>query len=136
MPPTAKGRPKVVKTRDGTDVAARYFVYKLYEATGRQPMQWAMLHGLGESAASISRAVERGWVVLQGVGVKPLDRKAALTDEGRRLARLSCHSPAAAVPAEELGPHDKSENHEYKKNGLPIVKKQQPGAHAEDRQGN
>jgi hypothetical protein len=42
---------------------------------------------MGESAATISRAVERGWVVLQGVGMKPLDRKVALTDEGRRLAR-------------------------------------------------
>ena len=85
--PTAKGRSRVIKIRDGTDVAARYFVYKLYEGTGGQPMQWTTLHGLGESAATISRAVERGWVVLQGVGVKPLDRKAALTDEGRRLAR-------------------------------------------------
>jgi hypothetical protein len=85
--PTAKGRPKVVKTRDGTDVAARYFVYKLYEATDGRPMQCATLYGLGESSASISRAVERGWVVLQGVGGKPLERKAALTDEGRRLAR-------------------------------------------------
>ena len=37
--PTAKS--KVIKTRDGTDVAARYFVYKLYEATDGQPMQWA-----------------------------------------------------------------------------------------------
>ena len=50
-------------------------------------MQWHVLHGMGESAATISRAAERGWVVLQGVGIKPLDRKAALTDEGRRLAR-------------------------------------------------
>jgi len=66
---------------------ARYFVYKLYEATGRQPMQWATLHGLGESRTTISRAVERGWVILQDVRGKPLDRKAALTDEGRRLAR-------------------------------------------------
>ena len=63
--PTTK--PKVVKTRDGTDVAARYFVYKLYEATDGQPMQWQVLHGMGESAATISRAVERGWVILQGV---------------------------------------------------------------------
>jgi hypothetical protein len=82
-----KGQSKVVKTRDGTDVAARYFVYKIYEATDGQPMQWQVLHGMGESAATISRAVERGWVVLQGVGAKPLERKAALTDEGRRLAR-------------------------------------------------
>jgi hypothetical protein len=83
--PTTKS--KVIKTRDGTDVAARYFVYKLYEATDGYPMQSAALYGIGESAATISRAVERGWVVLQGVGGKVLKRKAALTDEGRRLAR-------------------------------------------------
>jgi hypothetical protein len=83
--PTAKS--KVIGPRDDTDVAARYFIYKLCEATDGQPMQWQILHGLGESAATISRAVERGWVVLQGVGLKALDRKAALTDEGRRLAR-------------------------------------------------
>jgi hypothetical protein len=61
--------------------------YKLYEATDRQPMQWQVLHGMGESAATISRAVERGWVILQDVRGRPLDRKAALTDEGRCLAR-------------------------------------------------
>jgi hypothetical protein len=81
--PTAKS--KVIRTRDGTDVAARYLVYKLYDAAGGQPVQWQVLHGMGESAATISRAVERGWVVLQGS--KPLERKAALTDEGRRVAR-------------------------------------------------
>jgi hypothetical protein len=32
-------------------------------------------------------AVGSGWVILQDVRGKPLDRKAALTDEGRRLAR-------------------------------------------------
>ena len=85
--PHTKGRSKVIKTLDAIDVAAKYFVYKLYEATGRQPMQWATLHGLGESLTTISRAVERGWVVFQDVRGKPLDRKAALTDEGRRLAR-------------------------------------------------
>ena len=85
--PAAKGRPKVIKIRDGTEVAERYFVYKLYEATGGQPMQWQVLLGMGESAVTISRAVERGWVVLHGVGGKPRERKAALTEEGRRLAR-------------------------------------------------
>jgi hypothetical protein len=72
---------------DGTEVAARHFVYKLYDATDGQPMQWRVLHGMGESAATIFRAVEHGWVILQEVSRKPLDRKAALTDEGRRLAR-------------------------------------------------
>ena len=35
--------------------------------------------------ATVARAVERGWIILQGD--KALERKAALTDEGRRLAR-------------------------------------------------
>ena len=84
---SSKRRAKVIKIRDGTEVAARYFVYKLYEATDGQPMLWRVLHGMGEFAATISRAVERGWVILQEVRGKPLDRKAALTDEGRRLAQ-------------------------------------------------
>jgi hypothetical protein len=84
---TTKGRPKALKGGDGVDVAARYFVYKLYEVTNGQPMKSQILLGMGESAATISRAVERGWVVLQDVGGKPLEREAALTDEGRRLAR-------------------------------------------------
>jgi hypothetical protein len=85
--PRSNPASKAIKTLDAIDVAAKYFVYKLYEATGRQPMQWVTLHELGESRTTISRAVERGWVVLQELSRKPLDRKAALTDEGRRLAR-------------------------------------------------
>ena len=80
-------KPRVVETDDGADVAARYFVYKLYEATDGQPMQWQVLLGMNESAATISRALERGWVILQDLKGKPLDRKATLTNEGRRLAR-------------------------------------------------
>jgi hypothetical protein len=82
--PHTTGRPKVIKTLDALDVAARYLVYKLYEATDRLPMQWATLQGLNESRATIARAVERGWVILQEVSRKPLDRKVTLTDEGRR----------------------------------------------------
>lgn len=68
-------------------MAARYFAYKLCEAPDGQPMHWQLLHEMGESAATISRAVERGWIILDGTSGKPLDRKAALTDVGRRLAR-------------------------------------------------
>ena len=85
--PHTKGRSKVIKTLDAIDVAARYLVYKRYEATDGLPMQWATLRGMDELRATVTRAVERGWVVLQDVKGKPLDRKAALTDEGRRLAR-------------------------------------------------
>jgi hypothetical protein len=78
---------------DAIDVAARYFVYKLYEATGGQPMHWAALRGMDESRATVARAIEHEWVILQpriaapGVGGKPLGRNAALTGDGRRLAR-------------------------------------------------
>jgi hypothetical protein len=50
-------------------------------------MRWATLRGIGELRATVERAVERGWVILEGASGKPLERKAALTDEGRRLAR-------------------------------------------------
>ena len=35
--PKSKSTPKRVKIADTIDVAARYFVYKLYEATDGQP---------------------------------------------------------------------------------------------------
>jgi hypothetical protein len=85
--PRSKPASKVIKTLDAIDVAAKYFVYKLYDATGGQPMQWTALEGMDESRKTMVRAVELGWVVLQGLEGKPLDSKAALTDEGRRLAR-------------------------------------------------
>jgi hypothetical protein len=55
--PIAKGRSRVIKIRDGTDVAARYFVYKIYDATRGQPMQDLPLHGL--RAKSTPRAEKR-----------------------------------------------------------------------------
>jgi hypothetical protein len=85
--PKSKGTPKSVKIADTIDVAARYFVYKLYEATDGQPKVWATLRGMGELRATIERAVERGWVILEETSGKVLERKAALADEGRRLAR-------------------------------------------------
>ena len=59
--PKSKSTPKRVKTADTIDVAARYFVYKLYEATDGQPKVWGTLRGMGELRATIARAVERGW---------------------------------------------------------------------------
>jgi hypothetical protein len=55
-------------------------------------MRWATVRGLGElratvERATVERAVERGWVILEGTSGRPLERKAVLTDEGRRLAR-------------------------------------------------
>ena len=80
--------PKTVKREDALDVAARYFVYKLYAATVEQQLRWLVLFGLGEKATTVVHAVKRGWVVLQDDKVgNPLKRSAALTDEGRRVVR-------------------------------------------------
>ena len=53
--PAAKG--KSFKTIGAIDVAARYLVYKLYEATDGQPMRWATLQGMGELLATVERAL-------------------------------------------------------------------------------
>ena len=82
IPRAAKSKP--TRTGEVVDIAARYFVYKLYEATDRQPMAWQVLRGLGEAPATIARAVERGWVIVKG-SVK--EQSGCLTDAGRSLAR-------------------------------------------------
>jgi hypothetical protein len=84
----SKAKSKVA-TRDALDVAARYFVYKLYDATRRDQMQWVPLRGIDETQATIERAVELGWAVVQRrTGASPRQSEAALTEEGRRLARV------------------------------------------------
>ena len=50
--PKSKSTPKRVKIADTIDVAARYFVYKLYEATDGQPKVWGTLRGMGELRAT------------------------------------------------------------------------------------
>ena len=48
--PFASGaKPKGIKTRDALDVAARYFVYKLHDATRRDRIRWVPLKGLDET---------------------------------------------------------------------------------------
>ena len=86
--PKSKGAAKAALKESGAiDIAARYFVYKLYEATDGRRMQPSVLHGMGEDAATVSRAVERGWATLSDVQGQPRERSATLTDEGRKLAR-------------------------------------------------
>jgi hypothetical protein len=54
-----KGRPKPAKAVDAPEIAARCFVYKLFDAAGGQPIRWATLRGMNESRTTIARAVER-----------------------------------------------------------------------------
>jgi hypothetical protein len=76
------------KTADPIDIAARYFAYKLYVPGRALTESWQPLSTLGETAATVCRAVERGWVILRDIGQgKNKARYAALTGEGRALAR-------------------------------------------------
>jgi hypothetical protein len=76
-----KATTKPTKTKDVIDVAARYFVYNLYDATDGRPNEWWPLRGMGERPEVVARAVEQGWVIVQG------KTSGVLTDDGRRLAR-------------------------------------------------
>jgi hypothetical protein len=90
--PTAKNS---TKAREGLDVAARYLVYKLYDASRgtSTASPWQSVRALGEAAATVSRAIERGWVVIRDDGnkgkakAKAKERWAALTEVGRAVAR-------------------------------------------------
>lgn len=65
----------VTRTSEALDVAARYLLYKLHDLK------------------RVSRAVERGWVVIRNDGnkgrakAKAKDLWATLTEEGRAVAR-------------------------------------------------
>jgi hypothetical protein len=75
------------KPCDAVDVAARYFVYKLFAATDHRPMAWHVLRGMEEEPATVARAVQRGWVVVRPHNSGRLKgQSGCLTDEGRLLA--------------------------------------------------
>jgi len=70
------------------DVAARFFVCKLYDTTRGNPVMWQPVRALGEAAGTVSRAVERGWVTVREESTgRAKELFAALTDAGKLLAR-------------------------------------------------
>ena len=82
----ANTQSKPSRTGEAVDVAARYLVYKLYDATSGARGAWLPLSNIGEPTETLARAAGRGWVVVeQGAGGKA--RTASLTDEGRRMVR-------------------------------------------------
>ena len=76
-------------TGEALDVAARHFVYKLFDGSrGSTVLSWQAVRLLGEVAATVSRAAERGWVVIRDDGKgRAKERWAALTQAGRAVAR-------------------------------------------------
>ena len=84
---------KLKRTTDVVDIAARYLVYKVFDAISGTPETWRPLGDIDEKIEILTRAVERGWVMVlehQQEG-RPTVRVVALTDEGRRMARRSLH---------------------------------------------
>ena len=77
---------KAPPTAEALDIAARYFLYKLYDATNRQPGAWQVLGKMiGESKETVKRAVERGWVIVR----EDADRRGQSQErhaDGRRAA--------------------------------------------------
>jgi hypothetical protein len=86
--PTTNTKPR--RTGEAVDVAARYFVYDIYDATSGQPGAWKVLCKEGQGQATVARAVERGWAIVREDGKgKSKVRSASLTDDGRRMALKS-----------------------------------------------
>jgi hypothetical protein len=86
-----EGRPR--RPTEAVDIAARYLVYKVFDAISGTPETWRPLLELEEKTETLARAVERGWVVVldhrrEG---QPTVRVVALTDDGRRMARRNLH---------------------------------------------
>ena len=85
--PRAK-RQSPSKTSEAIDITARFFVYKLFDATGGNMALWHPVRMLREPAETVSRAAERGWVVVRDEGDgRAKQQSAALTEVGRLLAR-------------------------------------------------
>jgi hypothetical protein len=85
IPPSKK---KPAKSNEAMDVAARYLVYKLYMPGRALTDSWQLLSSVGEPSATVSRAIERRWVILREEEKDTgEERYGALTDPGRILAR-------------------------------------------------
>jgi hypothetical protein len=76
------------RAAEAVDIAAKYLVYKLYDATSGRSDAWQALGGIGEQPEALTRAVERGWLIVRDDKVGRFKvLSGLLTDEGRRLGR-------------------------------------------------
>ena len=75
---------------EAVDSAARYLLYKLYDATAGRPDAWQVLGNTEEGLETLARAVERGWIIVRDDHIGPIKvQSGLLTREGRRLAQNS-----------------------------------------------
>ena len=79
---------KQPRAAEAVDIAARYLLYKLYDATRGRRDAWQALGSTGEQPEAVERAVQRGWIIVRDDVVSRIRvRSGLLTEEGRRLAR-------------------------------------------------
>ena len=85
--PKSKTKPRTPV--DAENVRAKHLVYRLFEETNGLPGAWQVLRKIGDRPETVARAAERGWLVVRedGVNGRSKAQSAALTDEGRLLAR-------------------------------------------------
>ena len=111
--PTAKDRSRVIKIRDGTDVAARYFVYKLYEATGGQPMQWRRCMGWASQRRpfpgrlSADGSFSRAWAQAAGPQGRVNRRRATAGAQGKIDRIDGIQAQRVLLPRRLLAPRPK-----------------------------
>ena len=75
---------------EAVDCAARYLLYKLYDATAGRPGAWLVLANAEEQPETVARAVERGWIIIRDDRIGRIKvQSGLLTREGHRLAQDS-----------------------------------------------
>ena len=75
---------------EALDSAARYLLYKLYDATAGRSDAWQVLGNTGDRPETVARAVERGWIIIRDDRIGRIRvQSGLLTGEGRRLAQNS-----------------------------------------------
>jgi hypothetical protein len=70
-----------MEKRRTADEAARDLCRQLYEFTDGRPMEWRRVRGGASMHATLERAVDHGWLMVDE------NRNICLTDAGRRVAR-------------------------------------------------
>ena len=75
---------------EAVDGAARYLLYKLFDATAGRSDAWQVLGNTDERLETVARAVERGWIIIRDDRIGRIKvQSGLLTREGRRLAQDS-----------------------------------------------
>src|SRR5262249_1579455 len=100
----AQAKTEARQAAEAADVAARHFVYQLYEATRGRPDGWQVLGKIGGGAEAVARAVERGWLIVRDDRFGRIRvQSGLLSEEGRRIGALGDTSMIPLPEQERYG---------------------------------